>query len=283
MLDRIATTAPARTAPRQRVAARAGVAFGTRDGRTVLTRLAQQGSAKALLPRVHRDAPEVVFLNTAGGLTGGDRLAFDVTLAPGARAVATTQTAERAYGSLTDADPAALDVQIDVGRNARLDWMPQETILFDRAALHRRTRADLTGDAELLFCETIVLGRAAMGEVVTHLDFRDLRDIRRDGVPVLMEPLRLTTETLTRRHSTAGLKGAAAIATVALIAPDAPALVPRLLPLASAVDGVQAAVSGWDGKLVLRALSPSATPLRRWLRAALTDLRRKPLPRVWAL
>ncbi|MCU0912614.1 MAG: urease accessory protein UreD, partial [Rhodobacteraceae bacterium] len=64
-----------------------------------LERLAQAGSAKAMLPRVHGSAPEVVFLNTAGGLTGGDRMAFGLALGAGAGAVGTTQTAERVYRS----------------------------------------------------------------------------------------------------------------------------------------------------------------------------------------
>ena len=69
------------------------------DGQAVrLVDLRQQGSAKAILPRVGR-VPEVVFLNTSGGLTGGDRLSYAVALGDGVTATATTQTAERAYRS----------------------------------------------------------------------------------------------------------------------------------------------------------------------------------------
>ena len=47
----------------------------------------------------------------------------------------------------------------------------------------------LHGDARLLMVESLVLGRAAMGETVAALDLTDRRTITRDGVPVHIEPL----------------------------------------------------------------------------------------------
>ena len=97
-----------------------------------LERLFQKGSGKIMLPRCQGPVPEAVFLNTAGGLTGGDRLDYRVELAPHTRLTATTQTAERAYAS--NDGPAHVDVTLQVGEGAHLDWLPQETILFDRSA-----------------------------------------------------------------------------------------------------------------------------------------------------
>ena len=84
-----------------------------RGGRAALADLFQQGSARAILPRVDGDVTEVVFLNTSGGLTGGDRLDLALTLAPGLCATATTQTAERAYRSA--AGVARAEVRLTVG------------------------------------------------------------------------------------------------------------------------------------------------------------------------
>jgi len=277
-----AQTATGASGGRQRVRAAAHVTLSRREGATRLDRLAQQGSAKAMLPRVHAPDPEIVFLNTAGGLTAGDRIAFTLELGAGARAVATTQTAERAYAGLDGMEPAAMQLRLRAGAGARLDWLPQETILFDCAALHRRTEVDLEGDAEFLFCETVVLGRAAMGEVVHQLDFRDWRAIRRDGRPVLVEPLRLTTRTLSDRANPATLAGARALATVALVAPGAERALGRLQPLLER-PGITASASAWNGRLVLRAMAGDAWPLRQWLAPLLTELRGGPLPRVWTL
>ena len=261
----------------QRARGRAAVALGLSRGATRLERLHQSGSAKAFLPNVHGPIPEVVFLNTAGGLTGGDRLRYEARLAPGAAATLTTQTAERAYRSPGGA--AEMTVELEAGRGATLHWLPQETILFDGAALDRRTTVALSGDATLLMVESLVLGRAAMGETVAALDLTDRRTITRDGAPLLLEPLRLTAGILARR-SPATLGQARALATVVLAARGAE---DALGPVRAALDepGCEAAASAWDGRLVVRALAADGWPLRRLVARVLATLRGGALPRVW--
>ncbi|MEM9342836.1 MAG: urease accessory protein UreD [Pseudomonadota bacterium] len=251
---------------------RAAVAVGPAG----LERLAQAGSAKAFLPRVHGTHPEVVFLNTAGGLTGGDRLALALDVGDGARVTGTTQTAERAYRSASGV--AEVDVRLRVGAGARLDWVPQETILFDGSALHRETEVRLEGDAEVLMVESVVLGRRAMGETVSRLDFVDRRRVLRDGAPLWVEPLALADGALARRGP-AGLAGAQALAVIAFVArgaEDALAPVRRLLN----VDGVEAGASAWDGKLVVRAMAGDPAPLRRLVTCVVRQLSGG-VPRVW--
>lgn len=264
---------------RLRGAARVGLQAGPSGTR--LRDLYQQGSAKAFLPRVHASHPEIVFLNTAGGLTGGDRLDYGLELGAGAVAVATTQTAERAYASL--GPPAAMDVALSVGPGGWLAWLPQETILFDRSVLHRRTVADLQGDAGLLICETVVLGRVAMGERLHRVDLADWREVRRDGVPVLVEPLALTTELLARRHEPALLGDAVAVASMCLIAPGAEAVLARTRAALQDHDqAVVAAASGWDGRVVVRAMARDAWPLRLLMARLVTAMGEIAPPRVWA-
>ena len=127
----------------QRAHGRADVVLKAADGRACLGNLHQSGSAKAFLPEVHSATPEVVFLNSAGGLPGGDKMQFALSVAPMTRATGTTQTAERAYASA--AGVAEMQVDLSVGRGAHLDWLPQETILFQGAGLHRKTEVTLKG------------------------------------------------------------------------------------------------------------------------------------------
>lgn len=261
----------------QRATGRAAVAFEARAGATYLTHLHQSGSAKAFLPRVHGPVPEVVFLNTAGGLTGGDRLSFSLTLGAGARAVATTQTAERAYAS--SGGRAVMAVSLSLDQGARLDWLPQETILFDRSTLARRTVVDLGPDARFLMAETVVLGRLAMGEVLRDIVFSDWREVRLAGRPVLVEPLRMTAATLLA--GPAALNGARAIATVVLVGPgaeDTLVAVRECLP-----EGVEAAASAWLGKLVVRLLGPDPLAVKRAVARVLNVIRGAALPRVWQI
>ncbi|MGC8202841.1 urease accessory protein UreD [Aliiroseovarius sp. PTFE2010] len=261
----------------QRTRGRAFVRVGARG----LRDLHQSGSAKAMLPRIHGPVPEVVFLNTAGGLTGGDRLSYELQIESGAHVVGTTQTAERAYASAGGA--AQVGVALSVAAGARLDWLPQETILFEGSNLARQTRVDLAGDASVLMVETIILGRKAMGETIAALHLADRREVWRDGAPVLIEPLALGARALARRASGAVLGGARAVTTVALVAPGAQDALGPARQVLDGLDGVQAAASAWDGKLVIRAMAGDGWPLRRALAAILTQLRGADLPRVWQL
>ena len=256
----------------ERMRGRASVSIRAGGG---LGRLAQAGAGKAFLPKVYGDFPEVVFLNTAGGLTGGDRLSYGLEIGAGARAVGTTQTAERAYRA--GGGVAGLDVALEVGAGGRLDWLPQETILYDGAALHRRTEVRLSGDATVLMAEMVVLGRRAMGETVGTLEFEDRRVVTRDGRPVWIEPLRIDGGVIARPGA-AGLAGATALVTVALIAKGAE---DALTGVRARLGEVRAHASGWDGKLVVRAMAADPAPLRRMLPGVLEFLSGAPLPRVW--
>jgi urease accessory protein len=261
----------------QRARGRAAVTLELSRGATRIARLHQSGSAKAFLPNVHGPVPEVVFLNTAGGLTGGDSLSYAARLGPGASATLTTQTAERAYRSAGGV--ADVMVELEAGHGAVLHWLPQETILFDGAGLDRRTTVTLAGDARLLMVESLVLGRAAMGETVAALDLSDRRTITRDGLPVHIEPLQLTGDLLARR-SPATVGQARAMATVILAAQGAEDALARVRAVLDE-PGTEAAASAWDGRLVLRALAVDGWPLRRLVARVLATLRGGTLPRVW--
>jgi len=243
-----------------------------------LTDLRQQGCAKLMLPKVHGPVPEAVFLNTAGGLTGGDRLTLTGKIGDGCHVTATTQTAERGYASASGA--ASVYVDFAVGADARLDWLPQETILFDRAAIDRKTRIDLGPGAEVLLAETICLGRHAMGETVHELALTDRREVTRGGSPVWLDPLRLNSAD-GEFSSVARLGSNRVISTIALVAQGAEDGVEPLLARLEAHPDLMTAVSGWDGRLVARLASRDLFPLKRALVAALTHLRGVPMPRVW--
>lgn len=244
-----------------------------------LRQLWQVGSAKAQLPRIS-GRPEVVFLNTSGGLTSGDRLDFSVFLTEGAHVTATTQTAERAYRA--NDGPAHVRVMHDVGAGCWLDWLPQETILFDRSNLHRDTRIALAPDAGCLLLESVVLGRAAMAEEVRSLSLRDRRTLIRGGAPVFLEPLVLDTAALAHPGQTALLGGARAFATLVLCAQGAEDALGAARD--ALTEGVEAAASAYDGKLVVRLLAADGWPLRRQILSLLRVLRRGAAPpRVWQM
>ena len=266
----------------QRSRGEAAVALACGPAGLRLTGLRQQGSAKCILPHGPRGiggVPEIVFLNTSGGLTGGDALSYAVQLGPQVRAVATTQTAERAYRS--SGGFARVRVTMEVGAGGWLDWLPQETILFDDSRLDRRTIIELAPGAGCLLVESVVLGRAAMGETVAKLALRDWREIRQACRPLMVEPLVLTDRAL--QTGVAGLAGARAFASVAMVGQGAADL---LAPVHAVLDepGVTAAASAPEGRLMLRMVAADGWPLRRQMARCLAVLRRgQALPRVWQI
>ena len=245
----------------------------TRDG---LSDLYQSGSAKAIL--MHgRLGPEVTFLNTSGGLTSGDRYDCAMSLGPGVRALASTQTAERAYRAKDGC--ATLTVAHTVGAGAWLDWLPQETILYNDASIRRDCTIDLAAGAGCLTLDTLVFGRAAMGETVSRLALFDRRTIRRDGRLITVEHLAFGDDALSSRGA-AMFAGARAISTLILIGPS-----DRLPAIRAALDepGVRSGASVVGERLVVRMAAPDHWPLRRQIIRLLGVLRPGPLPRVWQM
>lgn len=263
----------AATPNHQRVHGRAMVRLT--DGR--LRDLHQSGSAKVLMPRVFDRAPEVVFLNTAGGVTGGDRLDYALHV-EGGKGVGTTQTAERAYRS--QGPLGRIETRLTISAGSVLHWVPQELILFEGAALERDLTVDMADDAELAMLETLVFGRAAMGEVLHDLRLRDRRRVTRGGKLAMVEAIGVGPDDL-RGDTPAGLGTAVAVASLTLIARDAE---DRLDALRAVLpDDVRAAASAWDGRLTARFMAPKAYPLRRAVARAVEHVTREALPRVWQL
>src|SRR5215475_1692950 len=144
--------------------ARGAVAFDAhvRDGVTRRGLLHESGSLRVRFPSPEGEGLSAVFVNTAGGVAGGDRFEIDVVASEDARLTTTTAAAEKVYRA---AGPGAeLAISLKVAPGARLAWLPQETILFDGAKLSRRIDIDIAEGGTLLVCEMVVFGRAAMGE-----------------------------------------------------------------------------------------------------------------------
>jgi urease accessory protein len=269
----------------QRARGELRIAYGVRDGRTVLRDLYQSGCLKARFPRPEPAArPTAVLLNTGGGVAGGDALRVAIQVAAGARLVVTTQAAERVYRARPADRPARIDTTLQVADGAQLDWLPQETILFDRARARRRLEVELGATAGFVGVESLVLGRRAMGEQVTLAWWRDLIRLRRAGRLLLHDAVRLEGAVTENLAGAATGGGARAVATLLYVGPDAAArLDPLRARLAAAGAGASATgASTWEGLLLARIVAADSARLRRLVVAGLAVLRDDhPLPRLW--
>lgn len=256
--------------------ARIGVARAA-DGSHRVTQLRQSGAAKILAPRNHLDgAFEAVLLNSAGGLAGGDRLRWQIEAGPGATLRATTQAAERVYRS--PRGDARVDTRLRVEAGATLEWLPQETILFDASRLTRTLDIELSENAALLAVEAVVFGRRAHGEQVRTGALRDRWRVRRGGRLIHADDVRIEGDIAALLDRPGTLGGAQAFATVMLAGPNRVPIddVRAMLP-----GGVEAGASALPDVTLVRMAAPHGDILRPALAAFLVALRGIPLPRVW--
>lgn len=259
----------------QRARGCARIAVRAEDGATRLSRLYQDGCGKIRLPKAAN--LEAVLINSAGGVTGGDRLEWAAEAGSGARLTLTTQACEKVYRARDGV--AEVRTTLTLGEDARVDWVPQETILFDGGGLTRTLDADLAEGAQLLAVEAVILGRTAMDETVRTGALRDRWRIRREGRLVFADDLRLEGAVADIAGGAPILDGAPAFASLLLVA-DAAA---RFLAPVRAALGSLGGASVFDGKLFARVVAPDSFALRRALIPALTVLRDgAPLPRVWS-
>jgi urease accessory protein len=259
--------------------ARGAVAFDVHlaDGVTRRRHLHESGSLRVRFPSPEDAGLAAVFVNTAGGIAGGDRFDIDIAAGEGSRLLVTTAAAEKIYRA---AGPAAeLNIALKAAAGARLSWLPQETILFDRARISRRIDIDLAEGASLLLCEIVVFGRVAMGERMTSGEFVDRWRLRRGGRLVFAETVRLEGDIGEKLDCPAIAKAGVAIGT-ALIVPGDEALVERIREVADTF-GSEVGISSWNGFAMARFCAQDAARLRADMVAVLGRASAVRLPRLW--
>lgn len=231
-----------------------------------------------LFPRGRRDALTGVFLNTAGGMTGGDKFAISAHAQAASRLTLTSQAAERIYGAASGTATLSTTLRVDEG--ARLDWMPQETILFEQSALRRSLDVTVAQGATFLMVEPVVFGRLAMGERVRHGTFVDKVRVRDSDGLLFADQITLNGDLDLVLQGLAVGHGALAMASVLFVAPDAAAHLTTLRYLMPATGGVSLIR---DRVLFIRILAADSFVLRQSLLPVLRVLYGADLPKTWML
>ncbi|MGI3163193.1 urease accessory protein UreD [Pseudooceanicola sp. 200-1SW] len=239
----------------------------------------QAGSLKALFPASRQQTLNAVFLNTSGGVTGGDRFHIEAEAEEGAQLMLTSQAAERFYRAQPD-ETGRMEIALRVGAGARLDWLPQETILFDGARVARRFEVDLAEDARFLAVEPLISGRLAMGELVKSGSQSDLWRVRRAGKLTFADNFRLKGDIDAQLARPAVAGGNRAMAALLFAAPGAERLLPALRDLLGPLGGASCVAKDL---LFARILAEDGYELRRRLIPAITRLSGQDIPKTWTL
>jgi urease accessory protein len=246
----------------------------------------QRSPIRILFPRVGGGAlEEAVFVNIAGGVAGGDRLESSVTALADASLAVTSQAAEKVYRALNE--PARIATKLKACEGAKLAWLPQETIVFNRARIYRRTEIDLCSGAELLALEWLVLGRAAHGEEVTGGDISDAWRVRNNGRLIWADSFRVTDGVFPQLRRKALLSDYKALATLIHFGATLGTSLEFFRELAASLD-CHCAVTSVGGLLIARFAAKASNQLRLALRSFLQQLSKQVgpgpfrVPKMWS-
>lgn len=261
----------------------AEVSFVHKDGETGLGRLYYRDPLKVLFPR--GDVPTAVIVTTGGGLFGGDIYDVDIFLEENAQAMVTAQAAEKVYRS--SGPDCEINVNLKVSEGACLEWLPQETILFDQARFRRTTKLDMATSASALVGEMIVFGRLASGEELKDGLLREAWEIKKEGKLIWADALHIDGQFERTLDHVSGFGGARAIATAVYANDDAEELLETARDILGEYDGVRLGASLVNGLLICRWLAKDPYVLRQAFGAFWSKFRNKALgrqeslPRLW--
>jgi urease accessory protein len=253
---------------------------------TRIAHLFQSYPLRVMFPRgCGSEVEEAVIVNASGGVAGGDRLEFALTALRNASAAVTSQAAEKVYRALSE--PSRISTRLKVAEAARLAWLPQETIVFNRARLSRETRIDLVSGAELLALEWLVLGRTAHGEELAAGYLIDSWRVEIDGRLAWADSFRVTDGVFPHLRSSALLSSSEAIATLICFGPHPGRRLEFLRDLAPS-PGCQFAATLVGGLLVARFAADRSSDLRLALHRLLREFAREfgpgpfRVPKMWS-
>ena len=256
------------------------------ENRTRIMDVFQRSPIRVMFPRAGGGAlEEAVLINTAGGIAGGDRLECSVTALANASIAVTSQAAEKVYRALNQ--PARIVTKLQAREATKLAWLPQETIVFNRARLCRETEIELFSGAELLALEWLVLGRGAHGEEVRGGHITDSWRVKKDGRLIWADTFRATDETFPHVHRKALLSNRRAVATLIHFGPDLDIRLEFLRDIASSLE-CDCAATSVGGLIIVRFAANVSSNLRLALRSFLQQFGREfgpgpfRVPKMWS-
>jgi urease accessory protein len=239
---------------------------------------------------------QTTILHTAGGVVGGDRLEIEIHALPHTRVLLTTAAASKIYGScgqssfFSQGQQAEQTVGIRADADSALEWLPQETIVFDGAIFRQRLRVELDPRACWLGWDITRFGRTARGEKFLTGEWRSQTEIWRQGQPLWIDRQRLEGGS-PLLDSPYGLAGHPVIATLIWIGQPTP---PELIAAARACwtmcdRQAEAGVTTLESGLLCRYRGGSSAEAQDWFVQIWQLLRQfygqhpVVMPRVWPI
>ncbi|MFZ4537363.1 urease accessory protein UreD [Propionivibrio sp.] len=262
--------------------------FTRRDNATILTDRHHRGPLRVQKPLYPEGESvcQTILLHPPSGIAGGDQLQISASIGPQAHAQLTTPGAGKWYRSGGAEASQSIDFKVGVG--AILEWLPQETIVFDGARARMQTLVELAADSRYLGWEILCLGRRAAGERFTYGNIGLHTRIERAGQPLWLERGQIAGDDA-MLHSPAGWAGTTVCGTflATLLPGDDLAALKTACRAISPTDGAEHGITALPGLLVARYLGQHSEAARHWFTALWQVLRPALLgrpavpPRIW--
>ena len=244
-----------------------------------LKKIYQSGCSKILIPNNYKDNNELVFINTAGGITCDDKIKAKLNL-DDSNISLSTQAAEKIYAGI--GNEASIDIDISL-KNSNLYWLPKELILFNRSKLKRRINVDLDDKSNLFFCETSIFGRKAMSEQIQNISYSDIWKIFINSKMKHVESINMSHNAMHNLNNKFTLNNHAAISTILVFGPLVESIKNDLTKIVETIDNVNCELSMWDNKLIIRSIANDNYELKKTLNFILENIIYDKLPKSWYL
>ena len=244
-----------------------------------LKKLFQSGCSKILNPNSYNENNELVFINTAGGITCNDTLEAKINLVNSDVSIS-TQAAEKIYAGI--GNEATIDIDISLS-NSDLYWLPKELILFDRSKLKRRINLYLDNKSNIFFCETSIFGRKAMSEKIQNISYSDIWKTFINSKIKHIESINLSNNVISNLNNKFTLSNHNAISTILVFGPIVETVQNDLSKIIETIDSINCELSIWDNKLIIRSIAHDNYELKKTLNFILENIIYDKLPKSWYL
>ncbi len=239
----------------------------------------QRGCCKILNPNNYNESNELVLINTAGGITCNDNIEINATINNSELSIC-TQAAEKIYAGI--GDPATVEININLN-NSSLYWLPKELILFDKSKLRRKININLSGNSNLIFCETSIFGRKAMSEQIKNILFSDQWKINVNSCLKHFEAINMQGSMIDNYKNNYTFANKSALSTILIFGEIIHKAEYELRKIIENIDNHYCEMTKFDDKIIIRSLSNDNYDLKKTLNFIIKNIIHDKLPKSWDL